>query len=370
MSTPTYTVEIVRDWQVAAPRWAELAQDHAVFPFQHTAWLTTWYATLGAQDHVTPLIVFVADADGKAVMQLALILNRTGHLRTIEFADLGVTDFNAPVIASTAPKTQEDACALWRNIQRTLPQADLLVMNKVPRMLEGQSNPLTLLPGTKASVAHASFLVIKGTVDEYYLTCPKKFRKEQGRIFRVFNGFGNGKFSIARTPEEAEHLFDGLETMQMQRLEKAGKHTFLDNPIYSNFYRTRLLQGLKNQTCLISALTLNGDVIAALYGVRQEKYYCMLRIAHAAGPWERCSPGRLIIDQTLRALREEGVEFFDFAIGDYRYKRSFGPKSRPLSDLTIGLGWRGLPSVAVDRAKTFIKKRPVLEKVGRTVLRR
>ncbi|MBN9013007.1 MAG: cellulose biosynthesis protein CelD, partial [Rhizobiales bacterium] len=61
-------------------------------------WLDAIYQKLVPHLKVDPLIVTVRDAaDGRLVMLLPLVRRRHRGLRTIEFADLGVSDYVAPV---------------------------------------------------------------------------------------------------------------------------------------------------------------------------------------------------------------------------------------------------------------------------------
>ena len=73
-----------------------------------------------------------------------------------------------------------------------------------------------------------------------------------------------------------------------------------------------------------------------------------------------CSPGRLIIDRTIEALHRDGVREFDFSIGNYSYKRRFGPQRTPLVDLRAALSWRGQPTALRDRAVLALRHYPKL----------
>ena len=70
----------------------------------------------------------------------------------------------------------------------------------------------------------------------------------------------------------------------------------------------------------------------------------------------------------MAALHEEGVRHFDLSIGNYDYKRRFGAKPLPLTDVSIALSWRGAPYLLRDRTAQGLRRYPRLaESVRRAV---
>ena len=80
-----------------------------------------------------------------------LIRRLQNGIRIVEFADLELTDYNAPVLGAAAPRDAKAARALWRDLLtalRRLPGgADLIRLRKMPIDLDGRPNPLALLDG-------------------------------------------------------------------------------------------------------------------------------------------------------------------------------------------------------------------------------
>ncbi|MGF6308206.1 CelD/BcsL family acetyltransferase involved in cellulose biosynthesis [Bradyrhizobium sp. i1.8.4] len=97
-----YRVELVSDWAQAVARWGAF---EPLTAFQHPQWYASWYRAFASTDGVSPLIALVRDAaTGERAALLPLICNRQGGLRIIEFADLNLTDFNAPLLGPAAPR--------------------------------------------------------------------------------------------------------------------------------------------------------------------------------------------------------------------------------------------------------------------------
>ena len=78
-------------------------------------------------------------------------------IRIIEFADLDLTDYNAPLLGPAAPRDARAARAMWRDLLAALRRmpggADLIRLRKMPADLEGRPNPLALLDGAGPCVA-------------------------------------------------------------------------------------------------------------------------------------------------------------------------------------------------------------------------
>jgi CelD/BcsL family acetyltransferase involved in cellulose biosynthesis len=126
--------------------------------------------------------------------------------------------------------------------------------------------------------------------------------------------------------------------------------------------------GLAEGSVVLTALTRHDEVVATLLGIVRGATYVMLRMSIGAKEWSACSPGRLVILQTMKLLHARGCRRFDFSIGDYGYKRRFGATSRPLVELTVALSPRGWPHYAIERAKHLVRRNRALYDLARKVL--
>ena len=97
-----FRVELVHDWKQAVARWKEV---NPSTPFQHPQWYEAWYGAFAGADGVEPLIAIVTDAStGERAALLPLIRRRQNGIRIVEFADLDLTDYNAPMLGTAAPR--------------------------------------------------------------------------------------------------------------------------------------------------------------------------------------------------------------------------------------------------------------------------
>jgi CelD/BcsL family acetyltransferase involved in cellulose biosynthesis len=344
---------------------AELARSPELVagtPYQSARWLGAWYAALGARPDVAPLAVAVrAAVDGRPALLLPLVAVRAGGLRAVEFADLEVTDYNAPILGPAAPGDRAGAMALWRAVRACLPSADLARLTKMPATLAGRANPLALLPGVAPSPVFGNLV----EVGDDYLAWQQaaldgSVRNDLRRAARRFERHASAMYLRARDPATARRVYDDLRAMQRRRAAEAGFAYRLDEPAYDAVYRQALEAGLADGSVVLTALAVGEETVAASFAIGDGRSCALLRIADAGGTWRKDMVARLLMDRTMAQLHEEGYRAFDFSLGDQAYKRRIGARPIGLVELTQALSPRGAPQLAFDRTRAFVRTQPTL----------
>ena len=147
-----YRLDICMNYENVAPRWRRMAERGGARASHSDALKSSWYATPAARPGVLPLMVTVVDSrDGHDIMALPLVRREIDGLRVIEFADGQLTDCNAPIVGPGAPRDAHGAAHLWRLLRASLPAADILRLEKMPRHVDGAINPLALAAGVRVS---------------------------------------------------------------------------------------------------------------------------------------------------------------------------------------------------------------------------
>ena len=359
-----FRVEFVRDWKQAAARWSAADQGTA---FQSRLWLDAWY---GAFDDIVPLIAIISErVTGRDVALVPLVRRVQGGIRIVEFADLDLTDYNAPLLGPGASDDPAEAEAVNRALLvalRRLPDgADLLRMKKMPSTLGGRPNPLVSLGRIGCCSLNGNLIEVGDEFDAYRTSIK---RMQLPRSWRVFSRYPGAQFRLLTDPEEALALLDTLDHQQQSRMQCLGLQFNLNQGARAAFYRALVKSGIGQGYAVVSELRCDEGIVAAVFGIRREKTLVFLRISNAGRRWSHCSPSRLIIERTMAALHGQGVREFDLSIGNYAFKRRFGAKPFPLTDVSIALGWRGLPLMLRDRSAQRLRRHPWLaEKVGRAL---
>ena len=360
--TAGFRVELVHDWKQAVARWHDISPST---PFQHPQWYDAWYRAFADAEGIEPLIAVVTDAStGEPVVLLPLIRRRQNNIATVEFADLDLTDYNAPILGPAAPRDAKAARALWRSLLsalRRMPEkADLIRLRKIPVDLDGKPNPIALLDAGPCSL-NGNLVTTGEDYDVWRYTLEKTVRKELERSWRVFTRDPAASFAIITDPDEALRILSTTEVQQGTRMQGLGRNYVLNDETSAAFYRNLVRDGVDNGYALVSALTAGNEVVATLLGIRTGSRYVMIRISNAGDKWSNCSPGRLIIERTMAALHRDGVRGFDFSVGNYAYKRRFGVTRLPLIDVSAALSWRGWPYALRDRIVRAVRNYPRLD---------
>jgi CelD/BcsL family acetyltransferase involved in cellulose biosynthesis len=354
-STSGIAVDFVRDWRQAASR---LNAGHRT-AFQHGYWLGAWY---DAFHDVAPLIALISDvATGKDIAVVPMISHIRRGVRIVEFADFGVSDNNAPILALDAALDAAATDAIGKALidaLRALPDRfDLLRLKKMPAHVGGSPNPLVSLGRIGSSSLNGN-LVLTGDDYEDYQASIK--RMQMPRCWRVFDRHAGARFEIATDVARARELLDVMDVQQQARMQKLGSRFVLNDETHAQFYREVARHGVAEGYAVVSALVCDEGIIATTLGVRHGATYFLLRISHAGDSWSSCSPGLLVTERTMSALHAQGVRRFDLSIGNQDYKRRFGAEPVPLTDVSIALSWRGMPFAWRDHAAQGLRRHPRL----------
>ena len=363
ISTASYHARVVEGWTAAEWPWRP---DHATV-FQRTEWLEPLYAAIARHEpDIRPLTVEVLDAQGAQAFRLALLMRRIGSRRIIEFADLNMTDFNAPLLGPAAPRTAQDAARAWKAAKRALPRCDALRFTKMPPVIGGRPNPLAWLAGLFPSAVNGNLVTIGEDWNAFHFGLERTVRKELERSWRVFSRADGAGLHAVTDPDAALDVLSRMEKLQSRRMREIGQPYTMDDPVTADFYRRLIVRGLAQGYAVLTILRSHNELVAALLGVRDGDSYVMIRLAHAGADWSRVSPGRLLIHKTLERLHADGCRDFDFSIGNYAYKRRFGPTRAPLFDYVEARSLKGLPMSLHARAAGWLRRRPALrERVRR-----
>jgi CelD/BcsL family acetyltransferase involved in cellulose biosynthesis len=317
--------------------------------FQRRSWLGAIMKRLAPVVGAHPECVAVRDtATGALVALFAFEVRREMGIRIARFIDLGVSDYNAPLIIDRSDQSLPRNKALLDCVSRCLTGVDVLLLERI------HPGVLTPHPAGLPSRHSGNSLTIIDSVESFVRSRGKKYRKELERSYRVLEAEGAWSFQRAIGHEEVERAYAALEQKQAERhADKADRYA-LNKPQFSAFYRDIL--ACPTGLAQIFTLTVDGQIIAALLGIEHASTFTLLRIANGGEHWRHVSPGRLIVMETMRHFCAKGVKDFDMGIGDYAFKRGFGMQPVPLVDIVIPVTAFGVPFAAVTRLRTRLRQ--------------
>lgn len=354
-------IVVTSDLDAAIAFIQDLGADQISTAFQSRLWLECWVEKLARPRGITPLFCLVRSAEGQALLLLPLGLRTSRGLRIIEGADLGVSDYVAPVMASGFMPTPSEWERLWRRIVAGLPPHDVLRLTKVPLDISGRPNPLASSPGHLALELQAHGVAVSAPWDACARQIFSRNRREKlKKGWRELATFGEVRFRAVTDATEMARLFEQLAAQRLQRFAALQRSDSLRHPDLLDFYRAIVTRGAEPGFARLTLIEIDGQPIAMLFGVCHGNAFHLLIPTFFDGPWTQLGPGMLLSARSMQWAAEAGLTYYDFTVGNEDYKERLGATAHGLVEIVAAGSWRGLPVVSAIRLKAWIKRQPQL----------
>jgi CelD/BcsL family acetyltransferase involved in cellulose biosynthesis len=335
-----YEIVLESAFSFLSVEYAALFRVSCATAFQHPLWLDRLYSRLMPALGAEPLVITARHAaDGRLAMVLPLVRRRRGTMRVIEFADLRVSDYAAPVCnAATFESILHDKRAC-EAVRKLLKPYDLLRIRK----LGETALPLERLMGTSprsplGMSAHA--VKLYGPYAEWRNdSIESSYRKELDKKHRQLSRKGELRFDCSRDPEVIKAAFHAMRDYRESRF----RDDLLQDPVYFEFYLETALRGTEAGFSRTYVLSLDGRPIAVVWGLAHGNQFLILMGGFDLAAFKNQSIGALTFGEIARDCIERGDTALDFTIGDESYKSLFG--AQPTSMWMISAAGSPLGSI-------------------------
>lgn len=355
--------------EVIEQEWRHFEQIADCSPFQTVAWLGTWQRCVGAVTGVKPAIVLGRDENAELFFILPLAIEKTRFYRRLVFLGHELCDYNAPLLAANfsnvVPATQR--IEWWQAVHDLLSETagyehDVVFLNKMPTTVGRQENPLLAL-NTIPNPSSGHISTLGNNWDAFYATKQRGDRRRRDRSRRKkFEEKGELRLEI---PEDKATIVNTLAVLFEQKsgsFAKMGVRDLFAQPGYSEFFRNVATHA--SSPVHVSCLKVGGGrIAAATLGLvyRQRYYQILISYDHDLAQF---APGTIHLHELMRYAIGQGYRYFDFTIGDERYKLDWADTTLDLYDVVAGSNLRGRIVVTLTRfklrAKRFVKHSPRL----------
>lgn len=334
--------------------------------FQSLNWLTVLYEELAPMHRAMARVVVVTERNsGEVALILPLVVKKKRSLRVARFADLGVSDYGAPILGPAVLAKPRSMRRAWRAVRKALRDVDMIRLEKMPADIAGRPNPLIAQRGIAPSRRSGTVLTVAGTVEQYLAERDQSFRDELGRSMQMWFRKGGFLFKHATTPDAIARAYAVLEEQQAARHAVLGTRNPSSDIAYRQFYERLVMDGTEVGLGYIFTLDAGGQTVATLFGILHDGTFTLLRLSHAGNAWKTMFPGRMICLEAMRFLVERGVTRFDFGLGEHTFKSGFGVADVPLYDLIVARDLAALPRATFHRVKGRLRKNPRLRALFR-----
>jgi CelD/BcsL family acetyltransferase involved in cellulose biosynthesis len=360
---PFARVEICESLEDARLAWTALAQEAPASPYQSFDFARIWFATVGAAERATPLIVVARDESGQPVALLPFARIARGPLRLAVFLGGKDSNFNLGLFRSSEAWSREDVAALLAAAgTQASPRLDAFLLCNQPLKWRGLANPLadgeaqpspsfayaSALPGN-----FAAWLDARASKE-----AKKKMRKKRARL----EATAPLVHARASGAQEIDRALAAFHAERRARTEALG----VPDP-YASAAAQNFLARLAGEGALELHTMLLGERIIAVFGALPgAERLSGLFIGHDGDPEiARSSPGEIMVQAVVADAIARGFVEFDLGVGEARYKDEACEIVEPLFDSAFAVTLKGRLAawgfLAARRAKRAFKRSPRLK---------
>jgi CelD/BcsL family acetyltransferase involved in cellulose biosynthesis len=196
-----------------------------------------------------------------------------------------------------------------------------------------------VVPRGECSVAN-----LGGGFEAYLQRLSASNRRQARRLIRDAEKCG-AVFEVAGE-QQVEEFFDDLVRLHQERWVADGKPGCFAAPRFTEFHRTLAREWVPGGRAVLARLSVAGESAAVLYGfLSHAKFDLYVSGVRTAVPGVR-SPGILAFLTQMRAMAEQGVEWYDFLRGPAPYKDQLATDQNRLVSVEA---WRPTLRAAASR---------------------
>lgn len=332
-----YNIAIERDFSFTSSEYVQMFVCSAASAFQHPIWLEHLYRLAPAVGARPKTITFRDAINGQLAMVLPLIARDRGLLRILEFADLGVSDYAAPVCAEGALAHIAADARLRIRLRSHLRDCDLI---QIKKMLDAHTGLEQLIGRSRRRRldVRAHSVVLSADFEHWRRTVISASRRSTlDRKRRALQRKGSIRFEELRKPMQIARAFEAMRDFRRPRFHQ---DRLQQSPFY-DFYLRIAVAGAAPGFARTYAIWLDDQLIGALMGLSHKGSFLFLLSGMDYQAHGRQSVGALAFEDLARDCIARGERVLDFTIGDEAYKRDFGARPSPLFTLSAPMTVRG-----------------------------
>lgn len=367
MSTATsapepYVVRATQNVGALEPVWREFERTAVGHVFQTYDFTSAWCSHVARARGVDPVVATVEAQDGRMLALLPLGVRRRAGTRTVEWLGGEQADYHSGLYSPefltrlSVDRTAFDAFV--KDVIAAIGGADLLHFVQMPAEQGKTTNPFLLGPTyPNANGAHATRLLPDW--ETYYAAKRKSgWRRTDRSKERRFAELGEITFDIATDAATTDEILAALFEQKRLGLARIGVDDMFAPHGVREFYRQIAHDRLEGKGyALLSALRCGGAIAATSLGFAYRGTYYYVLHSYDLDTFAEHSPGRQLMYRLMRWCFENGIEIFDFTIGDEGYKDNWCEISLQLVDAAMPLTARGSMASRVLRVREQAKRR-------------
>jgi CelD/BcsL family acetyltransferase involved in cellulose biosynthesis len=353
---------IYDDLDAVEADWRRFEKSADCTVFQTFDWLALWQRHIGRRQDASPAIVVGRRADGEPLFLIPLAVV-PGIARRLIFLGCDLCDYNAPLLApefsaSVAPEQFRD---LWREICRLLqcrPQHrhDIVELTKMPETIGAQPNPFAALD-VELNPSGAHLARLSGSWDEFYRAkrSSETRRRDRTKLKRL-SEFGEVRMVTPDQPDDIARTLQTLVEQKTKQFARMGVANIFARPGCLEFFFDLATNPQTRRLVHVSRLEVGPIWAAVNLGLTGSDCYYHVLASYDEGEVSRFGPGAAHLRELMCRAIGQGLGWFDFTIGDERYKSEWSDVTLNLYDHVAGVTARGWPLATLARTRRHLKR--------------
>lgn len=176
-----------------------------------------------------------------------------------------------------------------------------------------------------------------------------KRRSDFRRMQRAAEKIGKVSFSIlAPTPEAVQPLLDEAVAIEARSWKGRAGTALADNEEQSRFFRRYAMLASEAGILRISFMSIGGEAVAMQLAAETGNRFWLFKIGYDEA-YKRCSPGNLLLRETIRYAAERGLVSYEFLGKEAPWTVLWTDVARPLVALrAYPFNAAGVAAAAID----------------------
>lgn len=355
----------------ALPAYQELCRHALHAPAQSPEWVRNWAG------HLLPdgLIASISHK-GRPVFALALEIEPAGPFRIARFMGGSHANGNFPALAPGWRGDLATMQSLMAALASVRPDIDVVVLGRVAPDLQGEANPLLLLPHAPSPNVALSVDLKAGFDAVLGQSGSRSKRKRHRADTRKFEAAGGFRRIEAKNFEETERLLEAFLDMKERRFRAMGiANVFADKRIKA-FFHALFADALRAEA---PPFTLQGLEVGGRLRAVTGTSRCGGRLTCEFGAiyddeLAASSPGEFLFYENIEQACKAGYAIYDFGVGDEPYKRLWCDIETYHADVIAPLSAKGhiyaAGLKAAARLQARLKNNPAAWRMAKSVRKR
>jgi CelD/BcsL family acetyltransferase involved in cellulose biosynthesis len=312
----------------ASATWKKFQDQGSLYVFQSFEWLNNWYQHIGMARGDKPFLVAVFDDAGEPICFLPFSVVSEARMSALTWLGDPLNDYGAPIVVGEVTGFPE----IWAEVTKHLPPVDIVRLPRIPERVGDFANPFCALRCRRYHNS-AHYVRLTGNWAEFYEKhAGAKTRSTDRRKHRRLSEKGSVTHKITDGSDRTgfDSLTRAMIEQKGQRYVEINARNILDDDSHRRFFTAPTDELVTSGQLQVAGLFVDKAPVTTHWGMvfGGRFYYYMPSIA--TGDWRRYSPGRLLLFHLFEWCFDNGVDVFDFTIGDERYKKDWCDEEMPL----------------------------------------